>query len=243
MDSHYEGGAPPIVVNNLERIRGGRRILDNVSFEVGHGRICGLIGVNGAGKSSLMKILVGLDGGGSGEALIYGQRYRDYMTPFRVVGTMLDGPGAHPRRSARAHLKWIATSQGISTTRVGEVLDMVGLEADQHRPVGSFSLGMGQRLALAAALLGDPPLLILDEPMNGLDPQGIRWIRRMMRQWADGGRTILVSSHLMTELEEVADDVVILHRGQVIAAGDIAQVSGGMNLEDAFFMAVDGGGQ
>jgi ABC-2 type transport system ATP-binding protein len=191
---------------------------------------------SGAGKSTTLRILLGLDAATSGTALINGKRYRDLRHPLRTVGALLDGAGPVPERRAIDHLTWIAQSNRIPRGRIPEVLDLVGLADAAKSRVKKYSLGMGQRLGIAAALLGSPEILILDEPVNGLDPDGIRWIRRLLRDYAASGRTVLVSSHLMTEMSETADDVVIIDHGRIVTRGPLAEVTAGhASLEDAFF--------
>lgn len=176
-----------IAIENLVKRHGAREVLHGVSLEARPGRVTGFVGPNGAGKSSTLRCLLGLDRADSGRALIGGRPYRELREPLRTVGAVLDGSGAHPSRTARGHLGWVASGAGISRRRVAEVLDVVGLSEAAGRRVRTFSLGMGQRLGLATALLGDPEVLVLDEPVNGLDPEGIRWIRRLLRQRADAG--------------------------------------------------------
>lgn len=173
--------------DDVSKVRGRRKILDGVGFEARPGRVTGFVGPNGAGKSSSLRILLGLDRATTGYATIDGRPYRELRNPLRHVGSMLDGAAAHPSRTARAHLGWVAASNDIPRKRVQQVLEEVGLAADANRRVGTYSLGMGQRLGLATALLGKPERLVLDEPVNGLDPQGVRWIRRLLRAHADAG--------------------------------------------------------
>lgn len=233
-----------IEIRNLTKTHGNRRVVDGISLDAAPGRITGFLGPNGAGKSSTMRILLGLDRATSGTALIDGRAYRDIDRPLWTVGSMLDGPGAAKGRTARAHLTWVAQSNGIPAQRVGEVLDMTGLADVARSRIRGFSLGMGQRLGIAAALLGDPRVLVLDEPTNGLDPDGIRWTRRFLRRLADDGRTVFVSSHLMNEMEGIADDAVVIARGRVLASGTAREVQGEhASLEDAFFDLTDGQGQ
>lgn len=233
-----------IEIRHLVKTHGSRRVVDDVSFDAAPGRITAFLGPNGAGKSSTMRILLGLDRATSGTAHIDGRAYRDIDRPLWTVGSMLDGPGAAKGRTARAHLTWVAQSNGIPTTRVGEVLEMTGLADAARSRIRGFSLGMGQRLGIAAALLGDPRVLVLDEPTNGLDPDGIRWTRRVLRRLADEGRTVLVSSHLMNEMEGIADDVVVIARGQILATGTARAIQGdNASLEDAFFALTDGQGE
>lgn len=229
-----------IDVSHLTKRRGSRTVVDDVSFTVLPGRVTGLVGPNGAGKSSTLRILLGLDRATSGSALIGGQQYRSIDWPLRVVGAMLDGPGASRGRTVRAHLTWLAQSNAIPTARIDEVLELTGMRSAVRTRVGRLSLGMGQRLGIAAALLGDPDVVVLDEPTNGLDPDGIRWTRRLVRSLADEGRTVLLSSHLMGEMEEVADDLAVIGRGRVLARGTTAEVRGAhATLEDAYFALTD----
>ena len=231
-----------ISVENLVKRHGRREVLHGVSLEARPGRVTGFAGPNGAGKSSTLRCLLGLDRTDGGRALIGGRPYRELREPLRTVGAVLDGSGAHPSRTARGHLGWVASGAGISRRRVAEVLDVVGLSEAAGRRVRTFSLGMGQRLGLATALLGDPEVLVLDEPVNGLDPEGIRWIRRLLRQRADAGGTVLLSSHVLAELAEVADDVVVIAGGRVRAAGTLDEIAAGYaSLEEAFFSLTGGG--
>ena len=207
----------PIVCRALTKRFDGPPVVDDVSFEVPAGTITGFVGANGAGKTTTMRMLLGLLAPTSGEALVNGRGYRDLGHPRRVVGAVLDGPGAHPGHTAASHLGILATAAGISPRRVAEVLELVGLAEHARRRVGGFSTGMCQRLALAAALLGDPQILVLDEPANGLDPPGQVWIRGLLRGLADDGRAVLVSSHLLAELAEIAQRVLIIDRGRLVA--------------------------
>lgn len=225
-----------IVLDGVVKRHGPREVLHGISFEARSGRVTGFVGPNGAGKSSALRILLDLDRANAGTTSIAGCRYRDLRRPLTQVGSMLDGAGAHPSRTARAHLAWVAASNGISRSRIDEVLEIAGLTHAAHRRVRTFSLGMGQRLGIATALLGDPSTLVLDEPVNGLDPEGVRWIRGLLRERASAGGTVLLSSHLMSELAEVADDVVVISAGRITAAGPLTQITRGhRNLEDAFF--------
>ena len=221
---------------SLSKRHGSRTVLSDVSFQALPGRVTGFLGPNGAGKSSTLRILLGLDRPAGGTALVDGKPYRSLRDPLRTVGSMLDGSGAHRSRTARDHLGWVARSNGIPRRRVQEVLEQVGLADAARTRVGKFSLGMGQRLGLATALLGEPAALVLDEPVNGLDPEGIRWIRGLLRGHADAGGTVLLSSHLMSEVAEIADDLVVIAGGRIVAAGPVADVTTGYaTLEDAFF--------
>ncbi|AGM07351.1 ABC transporter ATP-binding protein [Amycolatopsis keratiniphila] len=227
--------------DRLTKRRGSATILSDVSFEARPGRVTGFLGPNGAGKSSTLRILLGLDRPTSGTALVDGVPFAALRDPLRKVGAVLDGSGAHRSRTGRAHLKWVAAAGGIPRGRVDEVLAEVGLSAAAGKRVRGYSLGMGRRLALAAALLGDPEVLVLDEPVNGLDPEGIRWIRGFLRERAAAGRTVLLSSHLMGELSETVDDVVVIDGGRIVARGTLAEVVGRhRSLEDAFFALTTG---
>ncbi|GAA3026372.1 ABC transporter ATP-binding protein [Streptosporangium longisporum] len=225
-----------IEVVRLSKRYGDKVAVDDVGFTARPGRVTGFLGPNGAGKSSTLRILLGLDAATSGTASINGKRYRDLDRPLRTVGALLDGAGPVPERRAVDHLAWVARSNGIPPRRVGEVLDVVGLADVARQRVRKYSLGMGQRLGIAVALLGDPEILVLDEPANGLDPEGIRWIRTLLRDHAASGRTVLLSSHLMAEMAGTADDVVVIDHGRVVAQGPVAEVTAGHpSLEAAFF--------
>ncbi|CAM3476583.1 ABC transporter ATP-binding protein [Occultella aeris] len=230
-----------LLIDQLVKRHGTRTVLDHVGFEARPGRVTAFLGANGAGKSSTLRILLGLDRPDGGTALVGGRPYRTLRDPLRTVGSMLDGSGAHRARTARDHLAWLARSNGIARSRVGEALDQVGLASSAGVRVGRFSLGMGQRLGLAAALLGEPQALVLDEPVNGLDPEGIRWMRGLLRDQAAAGGTVLLSSHLMAEVADVADDLVVIAGGRIVATGTLAELTTGYDrLEDAFF-ALTGG--
>ena len=225
-----------LTISNLVKQRGKQEILSSVSFTAKPGRVTGFLGPNGAGKSSTLRILLGLDRATSGSALIDGVPFKALQNPLATVGAALDGFGAHRMRTGRAHLRWIARAAGLPRSRVEEVLEIVGLTHAAGKRVGTYSLGMGRRLGMAAALLGNPKILVLDEPVNGLDPEGIRWIRTFLREYAASGKTVLLSSHLMGELTETVDDVVIINRGKVVADGTLAEVIGSyVTLEEAFF--------
>jgi ABC-2 type transport system ATP-binding protein len=206
-----------IEVEGLTKHYGTTRAVDELSFAVEPGRVTGFIGPNGAGKSTTMRLILGLDTPYAGHALVGGRPYASLEHPLKTVGSLLEAGDVHPGLRARDHLLWQARSNGLPDTRVSEVLSLVGLQSVARRRVGGFSLGMRQRLGIAGALLGDPPLLLFDEPVNGLDPEGIRWIRGFMRSLASEGRTVLVSSHLMSELEDTADHLVVIGRGRLIA--------------------------
>ncbi|HEV6952972.1 MAG TPA: ABC transporter ATP-binding protein, partial [Promicromonospora sp.] len=209
---------------HLTKRYGERTAVDDLSFRVRPGVVTGFLGPNGAGKSTTMRMLVGLDEPTSGTITVAGRRYRDLPDPLRHVGILLDAKAVHGGRSAYHHLLALARTHEIPARRVDEVIDLVGLTAVAHRRAGGFSLGMGQRLGIAAALLGDPQVLVLDEPVNGLDPDGVLWIRRMLADLATGGRTVFLSSHLMSELSLIADDLVVIGQGRLLAAGTVADV-------------------
>jgi ABC-2 type transport system ATP-binding protein len=206
-----------IEVNGLRKQFGPVLALDGMSFTVRPGQVTGFIGPNGAGKSTTMRVILGLDAAEQGTALVGGQRYQNLRQPLTVVGSLLDAAALQPSRTARNHLRWLARSQGLGDRRVDEVISQAGLAQAARRKAGGFSLGMRQRLGIAAALLGDPPVLMLDEPFNGMDPEGIVWMRGFLRSLAAQGRAVLVSSHLMSELQDVASQLVIVGRGRVIA--------------------------
>ncbi len=206
-----------IEVDQLSKRFGPVTAVDGLSFAVRPGRVTGFLGPNGAGKSTTMRLLLGLDHPNTGTATIHGKRYRDLVEPLRVVGALLEAKAAHPGRSAYNHLLVLAQTQGLPRKRVDEVIDLVGLRDVADKRAGGFSLGMSQRLGLAAALLGDPRVLVLDEPVNGLDPEGILWVRNLMKYLAGQGRTVFVSSHLMSEMALTADQLIVIGRGQLIA--------------------------
>ena len=206
----------------LTKTYGRSRAVDGLSCTIKPGVVTGFLGPNGAGKSTTMRMIVGLDRPTAGTVTIGGRRYRDLRHPLRTVGALLDARQVYPNRSARAHLSWLAATNRIPQGRVDEVLGQVGLTAAAGKPAGSFSLGMLQRLGIAAALLGDPQVLLFDEPVNGLDPEGIRWIRTLMRDLAAEGRTVLVSSHLLAEMANTADELVVIGRGRLITATTMA---------------------
>jgi ABC-2 type transport system ATP-binding protein len=213
---------PSIEVRALHKRYRAAVAVDGLSFTVRAGEVTGFVGPNGAGKSTTMRLILGLDAPDGGEALVNGRPYRSLRTPLTQVGALLDASALHPGRRARDHLLWLAHSNGIGRRRVTEVLDQVGLAPAARRRTGGFSLGMRQRLGIAAALLGDPPVLMFDEPVNGLDPDGIVWIRGLMRSLAAEGRAVLVSSHLMSELEDTADHLIAVGRGRLIADTSVA---------------------
>jgi ABC-2 type transport system ATP-binding protein len=206
-----------ITLDGLTKSYGSRLAVDGLTSQVREGHVTGFLGPNGAGKSTTMRMLLGLDRPTSGRALINGVAYRELRFPMQTIGAHLDGRALHPGRSARAHLLSLARYSGLSRRRVDEVVEMVGLESVARRRAGGFSLGMGQRLGIAAALLGDPQILVLDEPMNGLDADGVRWIRSLLKTFAAEGRTVLVSSHLMAEMHQTVDRVLVIARGRLVA--------------------------
>ena len=211
-----------IEVSGLRKHFGPTVALDGMTFTVQPGQVTGFVGPNGAGKSTTMRVILGLDAPDDGSALIGGQRYQRLRHPLSHVGSLLDAAALQPSRSARNHLLWLAHSQGLGARRVDEVIGQAGLEQAARRKAGGYSLGMRQRLGIAAALLGDPPVLMMDEPFNGMDPEGIVWMRGFLRSLAAQGRTVLVSSHLMSELQDTADHLVVAGRGQVIADTTVA---------------------
>jgi ABC-2 type transport system ATP-binding protein len=248
-------GAPAeasIEARDLRKRYGRTVAVDGLSFTVGPGQVTGFVGPNGAGKSTTMRMILGLDAPDGGTALVGGRPYRSLRTPLRQLGALLDAGAIHPGRRARDHLLWLAHSNGLPPRRVDEVLDLVGLASAARRRAGGFSLGMKQRLGIAAALLGDPPVLIFDEPVNGLDPEGIHWIRGFLRSLAAEGRAVLVSSHLMSELEDTAGHLIVVGRGRLIADTSVrellATASGGRvvlrttNRSDAMTVLANAGG-
>jgi ABC-2 type transport system ATP-binding protein len=210
-----DGGT--IRLRSLSKRYGAKVAVDRLSFDVLPGRVTGFLGPNGAGKSTTMRVIMGLDAPTAGTATVNGHPYHDLSWPLREVGALLEARAIHPGRSAHAHLWMLAQTNDIPRRRVGEVLELVGLSDVAHQRAGQFSLGMGQRLGIAAALLGDPGVLLFDEPVNGLDTDGIRWVRQLLRELADGGRTVLVSSHLMNEVAMTADHVIVIAKGGLVA--------------------------
>ena len=213
-----------IEVHGVTKRFGSKTAVDDLSFSVEPGKVTGFLGPNGAGKSTTMRIILGLDRPQRGSATINGVLYRDLPDPLRTVGALLEAKSTHTGRSARNHLLFLAQSQGLPASRVGEMLDLVGLQEVAGKRAGGFSLGMSQRLGIAAALLGDPQVLLLDEPVNGLDPEGVLWIRNLMKHLAGQGRTILVSSHLMNEMAVTADHLIVIGKGRLIADSSTAEV-------------------
>ena len=214
-----------VTLDGLTKRYGAQTAVDHLSFEVPPGRVVGFLGPNGAGKSTTLRMIIGLTAPTSGRALIHGVPFHDLPDAARTVGSIVDGVGYHPGRKAIDELRISARSVGLPLTRCEEVLDLVGLSDAAGKRVGQYSLGMRQRLGIAQALLGDPQVLLLDEPANGLDPEGIRWIRSLLRHLADEGRSILVSSHLIGEIARLADDVVVIRQGRFVTSGSVAELT------------------
>jgi ABC-2 type transport system ATP-binding protein len=211
-----------IEVQGLSKHYGDRVAVDDLSFTIKPGTVTGFLGPNGAGKSTTMRLILGLDRPTSGTATVNGKRYRDLAAPLHEVGALLEARAVHTGRSGYNHLLALAQTHGIPRSRVDEVIELVGLGSVARKRVGGFSLGMGQRLGVASALLGDPATVVLDEPANGLDPEGIRWIRNLLKGLAAEGRTVFLSSHLMSEMEQTADHLIVIGRGRLIADTDVA---------------------
>jgi ABC-2 type transport system ATP-binding protein len=240
-----------IHAQHLSKSYGDKRAVDDLSFTVEPGVVTGFLGPNGAGKSTTMRMILGLDAPTSGEVTVNGKRFAEHAVPLGEVGALLEARGIHTGRSARNHLRALAATTGIGRRRVEEVIDLVGLTEVAGRRAGSFSLGMGQRLGIASALLGDPQTLILDEPVNGLDPDGVRWVRQLLRSLADEGRTIFLSSHLMSEMALTADHVIVVGQGKLLkdqamtafiaeAGSDLVKVRSPQARELAGLLAADG---
>lgn len=215
-----------VEVEHLTKRFGAVTAVEDLTFSVPPGRVTGFLGPNGAGKTTTLRMLLGLVRPTSGTALVGGRHYTDLPDPARTVGASLESTGFHDGRTARDHLRVLAAAAGVPDARADEVLGLVGLTGDARRRVGGFSLGMRQRLALAAALLGDPPVLLLDEPANGLDPAGIAWLRGFLRHLAGEGRTVLVSSHVLSEVQQTVDDVVVIARGRLVRQASLAELEG-----------------
>ncbi|WP_371635082.1 ATP-binding cassette domain-containing protein [Streptomyces zaomyceticus] len=224
MERTIDGSRATIEVRDVGKRFGSTRALDGMTFEVRPGQVTGFVGPNGAGKSTTMRVILGLDRPDRGEALVGGVPYRSLRTPLKHIGALLDASALQPSRSARHHLLWLAHSQGLGVREVDAVIRRVGLQDVARRKAGSFSLGMRQRLGIAAALLGDPPVLMLDEPFNGLDPEGFRWMRGFLASFVEQGRAVLVSSHLMSELQDSAHHVVVVGRGRVVADTSVREL-------------------
>lgn len=211
-----------IEVRDLTKRYGSKVAVAGASFQVFPGKVTGFLGPNGAGKSTTMRAIMGLDNPTSGMALVNGRRYQDLKAPLTEVGALLDAKAVHTGRSAYSHLRAMAATHGLPSRRVNEVIELTGLGAVAKKRVGGFSLGMGQRLGIAAALLGDPQTLILDEPINGLDPEGVMWVRELVKTLADQGRTIFLSSHLMSEMSKTADHIIVIGKGRIMANDTMA---------------------
>ncbi|MDH5373161.1 MAG: ATP-binding cassette domain-containing protein, partial [Acidimicrobiia bacterium] len=222
--SQIEAPSYPLTIDHVTKEYGGTAVVEDLSFEVQPGRVTGFLGPNGAGKSTTMKILLGLASATAGSATIGGIAYRDLPNPSGIVGTSIEANAFHPGRSGRNHLRILADATDTPVERVDEVLELVELSQAANRHAGAYSLGMKQRLGLAAALLCDPPVLVLDEPGNGLDPQGIRTLRNLLRARAADGHTVFVSSHLLGEVEQLADDVVVVNKGRLVTKGSLAEM-------------------
>jgi ABC-2 type transport system ATP-binding protein len=222
-------GEATIEVIGLRKSFGSTQALDGMSFTVRPGQVTGFVGPNGAGKSTTMRVILGLDAVEKGEALIGGRPYRSLRCPLSHIGSLLDAAALQPTRTGRNHLLWLAHSQGLPARRVDEVIEQVGVAKAARRKAGGYSLGMRQRLGIATALLGDPPVITLDEPFNGMDPEGIVWMRGFLASLAQQGRAVLVSSHLMSELQDTADHLVVVGRGRVIADTSVRELLAGVS--------------
>jgi ABC-2 type transport system ATP-binding protein len=212
-----------ITANGLTKRYGSSVAVDDLTFEVKPGIVTGFLGPNGAGKTTTMRLILGLDSPTAGTVTVNGQPYRDKDAPMQEIGALIDPSAVHGGRSAYHHLLWQAQAGGLPRHRVDDVLELVGLTDVAGKKVGGFSLGMHQRLGIASALLGDPPVLLLDEPVNGLDPEGIQWVRSLMRRFANEGRTVFISSHMMSEMEQTADHVLVIGRGRLVANMPMAE--------------------
>jgi ABC-2 type transport system ATP-binding protein len=232
---------PVVQARSLTKRYGEVVAVDGLSFSLRSGTVTGLLGPNGSGKTTTLRLLLGLAAPTAGEALVFGRRYRELDDPARRVGAVLESNDFHPGRSGRDHLHALALAAEIPSGRVDDVLRLVEIEAGAGRRVKTYSLGMRQRLGLAAALLGDPELLVLDEPANGLDPAGVHWLRRFLRQFAKGGRTVLVSSHMLAEAAQTVDQVVIIDRGRRVASGSLDEFTErGRTLEEVYLELTGG---
>ena len=224
MSTHYGKRAYVITAENLSKRYGSKTAVDGVSFQLQAGKVTGFLGPNGSGKSTTMRMAVGLDRPTSGTITIDGRPYAQHKSPLRTVGAVLDAGATHPGRTGRAHLRALAATHSISHRRVEQVIELTGLGEASRKRIKGYSLGMNQRLGIAAALLGDPAVLIFDEPVNGLDPEGVRWVRGLAREMAAEGRTVFVSSHLMSEMSQTADHLIVLGRGRIIADAPIHEL-------------------
>ena len=233
-----------IEIKNLCKGYGHTTILDDISFVAKEGRVTAFLGPNGAGKSSTLRILLGLDQATSGSATIAGKNYKDIRNPLFVVGATFDGLGSPSDRTVYQHLRIVAASNGIEKSRISEVLAITDIAHKKNESIGHLSLGETQRVSLATALLGNPQFLILDEPTNGLDPSGIRWLRNFLKEQSEKGKTILLSSHILSEVEAVTDDVVFIHKGKIIANGELKKImKDTVSLEEVFFNLIQEGGK
>lgn len=228
-----------IHAQSLTKRYGSKAAVDGIDFSIGAGRVTGFLGPNGAGKSTTMRMIVGLDRPTSGTVTVNGRRYEDHRAPLHEVGVLLDARAVHPGRTARDHLLAMAATHRIGSKRVDEVIGLAGLDSVARKRVRGFSLGMGQRLGLAAALLGDPATLILDEPVNGLDPEGVVWVRKLARSLASEGRTVLLSSHLMSEMAQTAEHLIVLGRGKVLADAPVTEILAKTSAGDSVLVGAD----
>ena len=223
-----------ITAEGLSKRYGAKTAVNDISFTVRPGQVTGFLGPNGAGKSTTMRMIVGLDRPSAGSVTVNGKPYAEHKAPLREVGALLDAKAVHTGRTAQNHLLAMAATHGIGAKRVQEVIELTGLQSVARKRVGGFSLGMGQRLGIAAALLGRPEVLVLDEPANGLDPAGMRWLRELLRAFADDGGTVLLASHVLAEVAQVADDLVVIGQGHVVAAGPLRELVADRSLEDVY---------
>jgi ABC-2 type transport system ATP-binding protein len=237
-------GSPSLSVRGLTKRFADVTAVGDLSFEVKPGRVTGFLGPNGAGKSTTLRMILGLVTPTAGTASVLGMPYRDLDDPARTVGAVLETQSFNPLRSGRNHLRVLAAAEGVPDDRVETVLELVDLAGARNQKAGTYSLGMRQRLALAAALLGDPRILILDEPANGLDPLGIRWLREFLRRFAGRGNAVLVSSHQLGEMEQMADEAIVIHRGRLVRQASMSELTarGSKSLEDAFLEMTQGKG-
>jgi ABC-2 type transport system ATP-binding protein len=225
-----------IKAKNLTKSFGKKVAVDNVSFEVDTGKVTGFLGPNGAGKSTSMRLMLGLDNG-NGLTTFDGKRLHEYKQPSKIIGILLEAKAFHPTRTARNHLRVLAAAGSIPSKRVDEVLDIVGLKSQAKKKPGKFSLGMSQRLGIAAALLGNPKYLMLDEPANGLDPEGIAWLREFLKGYADAGNTVFVSSHLLSEMSQMADNIIVIAKGKLLADTSVDKLISG-SVRSGIFVRV-----
>jgi ABC-2 type transport system ATP-binding protein len=234
-------GDPVVSVSSLTKRFGDVVAVEDLTFDLDAGTVTGFLGPNGAGKTTTLRVLLGLADPTAGEALVFGRRYRKLDQPSRRVGAVLESNDFHPGRSGRDHLRALALAAEIAPSRVDEVLDLVELAGNADRRVGTYSLGMRQRLGLAGALLGDPELLVLDEPANGLDPAGVHWLRTFLRSFAEAGRTVLVSSHILAEVAQTVDQVLIIDRGRLVATARLDELTGSGQTLEKVYLELTGG--